>query len=57
MSSFFYANKKDNNTASRTAYSYKNDENVAAYLSLFILIHEDIFSGIKTINIFTFVKT
>ena len=48
---------RDNNTPSRTAYSYKNDQNVAAYLSFFILIYENIFSGIKPSNLFTFLKT
>ena len=48
---------RDNYTPSRTAYSYKNHQNVAAYLSFFILIYENIFSGIKPSNLFTFLKT
>ena len=35
----------------------KNDKNVVAYLWFFILIYETIFSGIKTSNILTFLKT
>ena len=35
----------------------KNEQNVVAYLSFFILIYETIFSDIKTNNILTFLKT